>query len=197
MALLLLAVIGGPATAQTWDTSGNKLLNGTYYFREVFYLPRRPVKGTSAEAVALYGQITFEGNGTYTLSCHRLRYRATSLTVACRLADWCTMVGRRVEAAPTRCSAASGYGFLSNPAVYFRYIYGLVSQQGIFVGSCTESRFNDFFVAAPLSSRRDLATFKGSYSIADMDLSKRQPAYSIGAMFQLNPDGAGNLGTVS
>src|SRR5579872_4565987 len=35
VALMLMAAAGGPAAAQTWDTSGNGQLTGTYYFREV------------------------------------------------------------------------------------------------------------------------------------------------------------------
>jgi len=33
--LLPFLVAIGPAAAQSWDTSGNGLLNGTYYFRQV------------------------------------------------------------------------------------------------------------------------------------------------------------------
>ena len=38
LALLLFAATGWNASAQGWDTSGNKLLNGKFYFREVFYI---------------------------------------------------------------------------------------------------------------------------------------------------------------
>ena len=36
--LLLLMVAAWPAAAQSWDTSGNGLLNGTYNFRQVMWL---------------------------------------------------------------------------------------------------------------------------------------------------------------
>ena len=95
--------------------------------------------------------------------------------------------------------AASGFGFLSNPLVSGASIYGLVSQQGIFVGSSTESGYNDLFIAAPIASPApSLTTLKGSYTIADLDVSSALEggvAYVIGSMFQVNPDGAGNLGT--
>ena len=41
MALLLVAAAAGPAAAQSWDNSGNNLLNGAYYFRHVFYFCER------------------------------------------------------------------------------------------------------------------------------------------------------------
>ena len=34
---VLCAATGWQAAAQSWDTSGNGMLNGTYYFRHVFY----------------------------------------------------------------------------------------------------------------------------------------------------------------
>ena len=74
-----------------------------------------------------------------------------------------------------------------------------MNAQGIFVGSSTENLngYNDVFIAAPLGSTVPTAsTFKGSYSLAYMDLSSGNPLYTIGGMLQMNPDGAGNVGTV-
>ncbi len=69
MALLLVAAAAGPAAAQSWDNSGNSLLNGTYYFREVFYVASGDSNGDLSQAIAVFGNITFNGAGTYTLSC--------------------------------------------------------------------------------------------------------------------------------
>src|SRR5262249_45820662 len=94
--------------------------------------------------------------------------------------------------------SASGYGYISNPLSTGDSIFGLVSQQGIFVGSSTESGFNDIFIAAPLASPAPTnATFKGSYWVSDIDLSSGSPLGAIGALFQMNPDGGGNLGNVA
>ena len=59
--LLLLIGFGPHASAQTWDTSGNGLLRGTSYFREVIWHVGDN-SGSLDEAVALYGTITFDGN---------------------------------------------------------------------------------------------------------------------------------------
>ncbi len=177
--LVLFALSAGPAAAQGWDTSGNALLKGTYYFREVFYI-LQDYYGNLARAIALYGQVTFDGNGNYTMN-------ATA-------AD-SNGYGPQPLAAVTGTYsiAASGYGYLSNPLSTGDYVYGLVSKQGYFVGSSTESGFNDLFVAAPLSTQTTLASFKGSYWVADMDLSSFSPAGAVSAVMQMNPDGAGNL----
>ena len=34
----MLLAVGLAAQAQTWDTSGNGMLSGTYYFRQVIYI---------------------------------------------------------------------------------------------------------------------------------------------------------------
>ena len=176
--VLLCAATGWQAAAQTWDTSGNSMLNGTYYFREVVYVGSTST-GTLTRAIALYGNIVFNGSGTYSIN---------SLVM-----DSSSGVQQTYTTTGTYSISASGYGFLSSPISTGASIYGLVSQQGIFVGSSTESGFNDLFIAAPLASPMPTAaTFKGSYWLADMDI-----ANGIGSMFQVNPDGAGNLGNVS
>jgi uncharacterized protein (TIGR03437 family) len=170
------------AQTPTFDNSGNGLLKGTYYFREVFYIVGDNTGGLS-RALALYGNVTFSGSGTYAMN-------ATLLDSGSGLQSG-TLSG-------TYTISASGYGLISNPLSSGDAIYGLVSQQGIFTGSSTESGFNDLFIAAPLSSPAPTnATFKGSYWVSDTDLSSGNPLGAISTLFQLNPDGAGNLGNVT
>ncbi|MGA9626294.1 MAG: IPT/TIG domain-containing protein [Bryobacteraceae bacterium] len=178
---LLWAATGWQAFAQ-WDTSGNGMLNGTYYFREVAYF----FSSTGALSPdAIYGTIVFNGNGAYSINC--TVYDSTYGLVSCG------STGFGLPTTGTYSIAASGYGFLSSPISGSDRVYGLVSQQGIFVGSSTENGFNDLFIAAPLASPLPTAaTFKGSYWLADMDTPN-----GINSMFQVNPDGAGNLGNVS
>jgi uncharacterized protein (TIGR03437 family) len=172
-------------SAQTWDTSGNGLLNGTYYFRQVIYLVGSDT-GALSEATAVYGTLVFNGSGTYT----------GSVTV------YDSSSGLETGAVNgTYSIAASGYGFVSSPLVTGDFVYGLVNQSGIFVASSTETAdgYNDMFVAAPLSSPApSAATFKGSYTIAGLDLSlslSSGPGLAINYMLTVNPDGVSNLGT--
>ena len=174
---LALFFSSGLANAQTWDTSGNGMLKGTYYFRETGYA-LGDFAGDLQYAVAVYGNITFSGTGTYTMSA--IAYDSE---------------GHYGPYGPsgTYAISASGYGYISSPVSSGALIYGLVSQNGIFVGSATESYF-DMFVAAPVGSpAATAATFKGTYTIASMDLSGFSPLYTASYMYQINPDGAGNV----
>jgi uncharacterized protein (TIGR03437 family) len=182
--LILSAAAGWQASAQTWDTSGNGLLKGTYYFRDVYYTVSDD-SGDLGEATAVYGTIAFSGTGTYTAN--------VTLYDSGEGLESGTVSG-------TYSIAASGYGFLSSLLYSGDSIYGLVNQQGIFVGSATETAngYNDLFIGAPLASPAPTAaTFKGSYSIAGIDLSSGTPTTTINYMLQLNPDGVSNLGTGS
>ena len=174
-----------PAVAQTWDTSGNSMLQGTYYYREVIWVLGDQY-GDLGQAIALYGNLSFNGSGTFTM---------TAVTVADSSAGYLQQVPATTTG--TYSISASGYGFIKIP-IYGGYtVWGLVSQQGIFVGSATEAGINNMFIAAPLSSPAPTnATFKGSYTMAAIDLSGGSPEYASDYTFQLTPDGAGNLGNV-
>ncbi|HUK15988.1 MAG TPA: hypothetical protein VLW65_06215 [Bryobacteraceae bacterium] len=170
----------GLANAQSWDSSGNGLLTGTYYFREVAYV-LQDAYGDFNDNTAIFGNITFDGKGNYTMN-------GTALDAAQNYFGPYTAQG-------TYVIAASGYGYISSPLSGTTPIpiYGLVSQQGIFVGSATETYF-DLFIAAPVSSPAPTAAaFKGTYSIADLDFSSESPLDIASYLFQVSPDGAGNL----
>lgn len=67
--VLLLSSMAAVLSAQTpaWDTSGNGMLKGTYYFRQVVYELSSDGDGTLYNALAFYGTATFSGTGTYTM----------------------------------------------------------------------------------------------------------------------------------
>src|SRR5947209_8760786 len=137
LSLLLGAALSPAQTTPAFDSSGNKLLNGVYYMREVVYLIGDQT-GALSRAVSLYGNISFDGAGNYTITSQPIldsnAGRVSSLSIT-----------------GTYSIAASGYGFMSSPVSKGDFVYGLVSN-GIFIGSSTESSFNDLLVAAPLAS---------------------------------------------
>jgi uncharacterized protein (TIGR03437 family) len=181
MALLVAALAA--AQAPTFDTSGNKLLSGSHYFRYVGY-EVGDTAGDIDSAITLYGGITFDGNGNYTITGQEL--------------DTGNGVVQNASLTGTYTISASGYGYLSNPiATTGVSIYGLVSN-GIFVGSSTEqTTFSDLFIAAPMASTATASSvFNGSYATAYF-VPSGTIADSADAMFQLNPNGAGNLGTIN
>jgi len=66
----MLFTAAGAIYAQTsaaWDNSGNSMLSGTFYFRQVVY-SIGDATGDLSDAGALYGEITFDGNGNWTIS---------------------------------------------------------------------------------------------------------------------------------
>jgi uncharacterized protein (TIGR03437 family) len=192
-AFLVAVAAAWPVFGQSvaWDSSGNSMLNGTYYFREVFYIVGDNA-GDLGRAIALYGNVSFDGAGHYTM---------TSATVV----DSNASVLQTLNHTGTYTIAASGYGYLSNPLSSTDNVFGLVGQKGIFVGSSTEAGsttgFNDLFIAAPVSSPAATnATFKGTYWVADTDavgIAQGSPSGVTSSLFQLSPDGAGNLGNVA
>jgi uncharacterized protein (TIGR03437 family) len=189
---LLLAVafaVQAQTTTTTWDTSGNGQLNGTYYFRQLIYLVGDQY-GDLSEAVSLYGNIVFDGNGGYKLTANNW-YAYDS--------NQGPLTG---PASGTYSISSSGYGFISNPYTGDP-VYGMVSQQGIFTGSSTDNSigYNDFMVAAPLASPLPTAsTFSGTYVFSNVDMTLNWyytnqvgtpgTSYNLGMTFTLTADGA-------
>src|SRR6202142_2419331 len=115
---LVLLAAAFPTIAQTWDDTGNHLLNGTYYYREVTL--------TSSDAVSLYGTITFT-NGNYSINAAGLQASTGAG------AGPYTTTG-------TYSISASGFGFINNAnPLVGSPVYGLVGADGVFVGSITET----------------------------------------------------------
>lgn len=179
---LLLAVGSLPAAAQSWDRSGNGQLQGTYYFRQVVWIVTDQY-GTVGRGISLYGNISFDGNGNYTLS-------------GAQAFDSDAGFPQTLTGTGTYSIAASGFGFISSPFSSGDNIQGSVAR-GIFTGSTTEAGYNDLFIAAPLASPVPTnAFFKGSYTMMHVDFPTGSPYDTRDSMFQLSADGAGGIGTV-
>ncbi len=159
-----------PAAAPAWDNSGNGLLSGNYYFREVLYVS--DATGYPSRAITLYGNITFN-NGNYTLSGLGGLDSASGTP--------------NLSSTTTYSLSATGYGSVSDPLINGSSVSVLVSN-GILVGSDTEAGYNSIFVAAPVASLSN-SSFTGSYTVSTFD-----GAFGVGGTYQLNPDGAGHLG---
>lgn len=186
VALLLFSVAVAPlASAQSWDTSGNSQLNGTYYFRQVVWTIGDN-SGDLGAALSLYGNITFDGNGNYTIS----NYQAYDAS-------------QGVETGPnitgTYTIAASGYGFMTSAVSTGDYVYGLVSN-GIFIGSSTENttNYNDLFIAAPLASPTPSnSSFQGNYTLMQVDSPFGDVQDTREAKIQLTASGSGTISNAS
>ena len=169
------------AQAQTLDSSGDSMLNGTYYFRQVLYVSDED--GDFVDAASVYGNITFNGSGSYSMSGS-----------VCDYNNGCTSTASALSTTGTYVIGANGFGYITSPYVTGDLVYGLVSN-GIFVASTTETTnlYIDFFVAAPVGSTPAAnATLKGTYTIAYTDAT-----VPLDALFQATADGQGNLGTIN
>ena len=182
--LVLCAASVWQASAQTptWDSSGNGLLNGTYYFREVIYV-LADTSGDLNDAYSVYGTITFNGAGSYTIS-NASFFDAGSGS----LPESFSVNG-------TYVFGANGYGHFTGPLSSSQSPlteYGLVGSNGVLVASMTESGYNDLFIAAPVGTQASAANFSGSYTVNGF-APGGSPVDSAGYTFQLNPNGAGSL----
>ncbi|HJT88052.1 MAG TPA: hypothetical protein VJ732_09350, partial [Bryobacteraceae bacterium] len=185
---LLLAALVRTGAAQTFDNSGNGLLSGTYYMRQVAWLIADN-SGSLSEAISIYGGITFDGKGNYTINGQACD--SNSCTGGSSVQPY--------QATGTYSISASGYGYITDVLIQGDKIFGSVAN-GIFTGSSTETAngYNDLFIAAPLASPAPTNSFfQGTYSLVDLDLSSGTPGGTIEASFQVNADGNGGLGNVT
>ena len=183
--LFIAALFSCSAYAQgvlAFDTSGTGQLNGTYYFREVYYVIADN-SGDLNDAGSLFGTITFNGTGQYTIN-------ATNV-------DGASGTGSG-SSTGTYSVAASGLGTISSPISSGDSIYGILSN-GVFIGSTTEnaSGFNDLFIAVPVNSSASNSTLNGTYWVADMDFPDGTVTDNRDSWFQLTADGQGNISPIN
>ena len=173
-----MAALSGPLAAQVFDNSGNGLLNGRYYFREVLF--------TNTDYVAIYGSINFSG-GTYATLSDAMIFDCNQ--GGCSLPSGYSGSG-------TYTISASGFGFISEQLLGSQ-IYGGVGKDGVFVGSSTESGDYDLFIAAPVTSQ-SLSTLQGSYTLSFVDASGLLTnGTPYDALLQMTANGSGGISTVS
>lgn len=200
----LLLLLGACALQSSYaqasfDSSGDKQLNGTYYFRQVVYFVG-DYSGDLGEAMNVQGTITFNGSGSYTI---------TNASILDSSASTYPTPQTFTNASGTYAISASGEGYISsvNPDFTSDQIIGLVSHvtsssPGIFIGSSTETAngYNDLFIATPVgSSPATNATLNGAYTVAYFDPTFTASNGVAGgdALFTMNANGSGNIGTVN
>jgi uncharacterized protein (TIGR03437 family) len=212
-ALFLCAISALPcaglleAQAPAFDTSGNHFLSGNYYFRQVIYeitttADTQGIAGDIGGAITVYGNISFDGNGNYTIAGGTSGLVLNSsvgatIPLSCYLAGTSCTSGSPV--AGTYAISASGYGYITSPVAAGDLIQGLVGANGVFIASTTETNFSysDLMIATPLTGATPTnATFNGTYTVAAYSPGG-SPLNSEDAFFELTADGNGNLGTVN
>jgi uncharacterized protein (TIGR03437 family) len=184
--LLALAALPARSSAQTFDLSGDKLLNGAYYLRQVFYFANSTT-GAVGRKINIQGTMTFQGNGGYSFSGTILDAAAATFPTP-----------QPLSASGAYAISASGFGYMEaiDPEFKGDDICALVSQ-GILIGSSSafnHFKYNDLLIAAPVGSGVTNATLKGGYTAAYFDPTTT-PAKD--ALLTMTADGKGNIGTVN
>jgi len=182
---LLLLVLGACAwqcSAQpALDGSGDAMLNGTYYMRQVYYVVT-PQTGAIVQDSNVQGNITFDGVGGYTFSGTVLLNTATPAMST-------------LTSAGNYAISGSGEGYIGavNTSFSIDRIIGTVSH-GVFIGTTTVTGngYDDLFIAAPLGTEATNASLTGAYTVAYFD-----PTVPGDALFTMSADGQGNIGTVN
>jgi len=183
LALAFAALACSTVSAQnTFDNSGNSLLQGTYFIREVWNGNVSSV-GQIGEAASLTGTITFN-KGTYSLNA--------------RVSDTTVSGGAAQPLVTTGGYAVNSSGMLAmdDPLSSGDIIYGGIGPSAI-VGSSTESVFFNFMVAVPVGSSVSNSSLKGTYRIVGMEYPNGNVTQVSNYTFVASPDGAGNLNVSS
>jgi uncharacterized protein (TIGR03437 family) len=163
----------GPA----WDNSGNSRLKGTYNYRHVVWFAADEA-GNLSRSVSFTGSIDFDGEGGYALRA--------------RVMDSNAGAEQTFNTSGFYRIAASGFGFLKSPVTGEGSVFGLVSG-GIFIGSSTDNRLNDLFIAAPAGA----TAVQGRYRVAEMNFPSLRMVQARDALYDLNFGGQGSTGTVN
>jgi uncharacterized protein (TIGR03437 family) len=189
LALLFTSVFPHFAPAQTlasWDGSGNGMLKGAYFFRNVVWYASGNTRGDLLGAIALYGTLNFDGNGNYTATC-QVQISASALA---NCPSGITGIYR---------VSAGGFARIASIAEPGEEIDGLVSN-GVLVASSTDPvspDHNDLLIAAQASDPpASAASVNGKYWAVDFDTPSSLMQNARSSTFALNFDGAGNIGTV-
>lgn len=171
------------ASAQNPDTSGNGLLNGSWFVREI--LMTGGFDGTVTAAGSAIGIAVFNGNGGYTFTG-----QGTSLASGANSA---------LSLSGTYSVAANGFFQMQSLVDPTDFEFGGISSLGpsAFVASATEYINVTMMVGIPIGSSVSNSSFKGSYTAGAIDFPNAGVGAVREATFNLTADGAGNLGNVA
>jgi uncharacterized protein (TIGR03437 family) len=167
------------------------MLSGTYYFRYVQYYSG--TSGNLSRAVSLYNTITFTpSSGMYTISGFKVDSNTTVLNPASGQYQYSNFP----VATGYYAISMNGWAVLTNPLCSGDLIWGLVSGNGTFVGSSTETLdgYNDLFVATPVNTALTNSALAGAYTVDYMNYPESAPLTAYTATFQMNSNGGGPPG---
>lgn len=167
---------------QNFDSSGNSMLKGTYFVRQVLTL----LDGVSSDidqAVSLTGTMTFDGNGNYTFSGKELNSAVESTAVT-------------YNTTGVYAVSSSGQVQIQTPIDIDNddTEYGGVGATGEVVASATEGEYDDIFVAIPQGPSSGVT---GSYNVGFIDYTSGNASDVRNGYFSMVSNGTGSFGNVT
>ena len=180
--VFFLGACSWQAGAQTIDSTGDALLSGTYYMRQVLYF-YSVQDGELVETVNVQGNISFDGAGSYSFSGSSLNSTTTPVVMV-----------QPFTSTGTYAIDGGGQGYISGIEFSGDQVLGMVSH-GVFIGSSVTNPngYSDLFIAAPVGSTNATnATLNGAYTVAYFD-----PTFPGDALFSMTANGQGTIGSIS
>ena len=160
------------------------MLRGSYYMRQIAFSGVDPTGGIE-RARALYGVITFDGEGNYSVEGRVADNRNGPVETM-----WFGWAGNYA-------ANSAGMAEIVNPLDPRQVIRAAVGGAAV-VGSSTEGDVHDLFVAVPKGSGTVSAdTLAGTWRAAYLDLPQGKSTLARTAFFTMTANGQGALGDIS
>jgi uncharacterized protein (TIGR03437 family) len=181
---LFWITIAAAATAQDFDSSGNGMLKGDYFLRQVL-LSGVSAQGTIARARSIVGTATFDGNGNYTFSG--------------QMADTQVAQPQSYSVSGQYRLAPNGFFQIQNLIDTTDIDFGGVGAVGpsAIVASATEGSYHDVLVAIPAGSGVSNSTLQGNYVAGFIDFSGGSSTKVRDGYFSMSSNGQGSLGSLT
>ena len=171
--------------AQTFDTSGNGLLHGDYFVREVL-IANQHSDGTISSASSAVGVATFDGKGNYTFTGQGMSSSSGA--------------NSKLSLTGTYKLASNGFLIIQSFADPNNTDYGGVAATGpsAFVGSTTEGT-NDasILIGIPAASNVSNSALNGNYTAASIDFINADITMQRESTFTFAANGSGSIGNIA
>ncbi len=177
-----------PASAQTFDNSGNSKLNGPYFVRQVITTNLDSSTSAIGQAISITGIMTFDGQGNYIFQGQMLDSTKTGGATA-------------LSTSGTYAVESNGMAQIQNlldssaSATEFGGVAG-VGPVSI-VASSTAGAYNDVFVAIQAGSGATNSSLNGSYTVGFIDFLQHDASQVRDGYYVLTSTGKGSLGSVA
>src|SRR5579864_1010980 len=181
--VIFFSMFASGAAAQTFDNSGNGMLRGDYFVRQVL-LSDISAQGVIGRARGILGTATFDGNGNYAFSG--------------QIADTQMAQPQSYSVNGKYILASNGLFQMQNPIDTTDTDYGGVGAAGpsAIVASATEGSYHDILVAIPAGSSFSTSNLAGAFSAGFVDFTGGSSAKARDGYFSFNSNGQGSLGNL-